>query len=198
MASQPSRHDGPFVRDAVWLLAIAAHESGLRIGRLGPAPAEHGKHGAAAGRRYDLAGTGSFGEVARWLRALAREPATFAPLSLEVTRRGGGAVFSARFSVHDGGGRPAAGSGLAPAALPAADAFEFGGAEAVAMPRVAGILRDARGGLALLDAGGRARSAAVGERIGAERITRIAADGVWLEADDGREQRVALGAETIR
>ncbi len=195
---QPSRHDGPFVRDAVWLLAIAAHESGLRIGRLGPAPAEHGKHGAAAGRRYDLAGTGSFGEVARWLRALAREPATFAPLSLEVTRRGGGAVFSARFSVHDGGGRPAAGSGLAPAALPAADAFEFGGAEAVAMPRVAGILRDARGGLALLDAGGRARSAAVGERIGAERITRIAADGVWLEADDGREQRVALGAETIR
>ncbi len=66
------------------------------------------------------------------------------------------------------------------------------------MPRVAGILRDARGGLALLDAGGRARSAAVGERIGAERITRIAADGVWLEAEDGREQRVALGAETIR
>lgn len=190
-ASSASRHD------TVWWLATAAHESGLRIGRLGPAPAEQGEYDAA-GRRYDIAGTGGFGEVARWVRSLARVPATIVPLSIEVTRRIGGAAFSARFSVHDGDGRPAAASGLMRAALPVAGAAEFGGNDALAMPRVAGILRDARGGLALIDTGGRALSAMVGERVGTERITRIAADGVWLEADDGREQRVALSGEAPR
>ncbi len=194
--SATPQHDGRLAHDTVWWLATAAHESGLRIGRLGPMPAEHGEPDAA-GQRYDVAGTGGFGEVARWVRSLARVPATIVPLGIEVTRRAGGAAFSARFAVHDGDGRPAATSGLMRAALPAG-AAEFGGSDALAMPRVAGILRDARGGLALIDAGGRARAAAVGERIGAERITRITADGVWLETDDGREQRVALSAEASR
>ncbi|MBI0326562.1 hypothetical protein [Burkholderia plantarii] len=196
-ASPASRHGGRLAHDTVWWLAAAAHESGLRIGRLGPTPAEHGEHGAA-GQRYDVAGTGGFGEVARWVRSLARVPATIVPLGIEVTRRAGGAVFSARFLVHDGDGRPAAAGGVMRAALSAAGAAEFGGSDALAMPRVAGILSDARGGLALIEAGGQARAAAVGERVGAERITRIAADGVWLEADDGREQRVALSAEASR
>ncbi|MBN3727629.1 hypothetical protein [Burkholderia sp. Ac-20379] len=75
------------------------------------------------------------------------------------------------------------------------DGADFGGREAVASPRLAGIVGNARRALAVFDAESGPWCAAPGERIGGERIARIDGGGVWFGSGDGREHRVVLAEE---
>ncbi|WP_186184998.1 hypothetical protein [Burkholderia gladioli] len=199
------RNEGEALLDPGWQLIASAHDSGLRIRRLGPAQ-QAGAEAAASGMRYyDVAGDGRFGAIGAWVRSLAALPMAVVPVGIEVQRQGDGASFSARLAVSPSGpDAPDVAPGPVAMAAPGPGAAEagadFGGREPAAMPRVAGIVRDARRGLVLFDAEAGAWSASVGERVGAERITRIDADGVWLGLDDGGgvRHRMVLRGEAER
>ncbi|MDJ1161967.1 hypothetical protein QHI69_08605 [Burkholderia gladioli pv. gladioli] len=199
------RNEGEALLDPGWQLIAGAHDSGLRIRRLGPAQ-QAGAEAAAGGMRYyDVAGDGRFGAIGAWVRSLAALPMAVVPVGIEVQRQGDGASFSARLAVSPSGpDAPDVAPGPVAMAAPGPGAAEagadFGGREPAAMPRVAGIVRDARRGLVLFDAEAGAWSASVGERVGAERITRIDADGVWLGLDDGGgvRHRMVLRGEAER
>lgn len=176
--------------DPGWQLAVGAHDSGLRIRRLGPAQQAGAEVAAGGVRHYDIAGDGRFGAIAAWVRSLAALPMAVVPVDIEVRRQGDGASFSARLTVSppEPGAPDVVPGPVVMAGLGLTDTefgADFGGREPAAMPRVAGIVRDARRGLALFDAEAGAWSALVGERVGAERITRIDGGGVWLGLDDG-------------
>ncbi|WP_167244018.1 hypothetical protein [Burkholderia sp. Cy-637] len=199
------RDEGEPLLDPGWQLIAGAHDSGLRIRRLGPAQ-QAGAEAAAGGMRYyDVAGDGRFGAIGAWVRSLAALPMAVVPVGIEVQRQGDGASFSARLAVSlPGPDAPDVEPGAVATAASGPSAAEagadFGGREPAAMPRVAGIVRDARRGLVLFDAEAGAWSASVGERVGAERITRIDADGVWLGLDDGggARHRMVLRGEAER
>ncbi|MFW6854352.1 hypothetical protein ACODYM_23975 [Burkholderia gladioli] len=199
------RDEGEPLLDPGWQLIAGAHDSGLRIRRLGPVQ-QAGAEAAAGGMRYyDVAGDGRFGAIGAWVRSLAALPMAVVPVGIEVQRQGDGASFSARLAVSPSGpDAPDVVRGPVAMAVPGLGAAEagadFGGREPAAMPRVAGIVRDARRGLVLFDAEAGAWSASVGERVGAERITRIDADGVWLGLDDGggARHRMVLRGEAER
>lgn len=187
-------------QDPLWQLALAAHEQGLHIRHLAPAPG--GVQGARdeAEPRYDIAGDGRIGAIVGWVRSLAALPLAVAPVRLDIERQAAGATFSARLAVSPGAAAHGQGALLRPdpfevltVGLPAE--AEFGGREAAASPRLAGIVRNGRRALAVFDVDSGPWCAAPGERIGGERIARIDGGGVWFGAGEGREHRVALAGE---
>lgn len=72
---------------------------------------------------------------------------------------------------------------------------DFGGREAAASPRLAGIVGNARRALAVFDTESGPWCAAPGERIGGERVARIDGGSVWFGLGDGREHRAVLAGE---
>ncbi len=191
-------------RDPAWQLAVAAHDHGLHLRRLAPAPAEGGggKAGEVSAVQFDVAGDGRLASIAAWIRSLARLPIGVVPLRVDIRRRDVGASFSVRVAVspvpsvsqadreREDGAAPAASDPL----LAGAAEADFGGHEIAVPPRLAGIVGDARRGLALFDTGVGPWCATVGEQVGTERVERIDGGGVWLGAADGRRRRVALMA----
>ncbi|GAB7534434.1 hypothetical protein [Burkholderia sp. 3C] len=190
----------PDSQDPLWQLALAAHEQGLHIRHLAPAPGGVQDAGNEAEPRYDIAGDGRIGAIAGWVRALAALPLNVAPVRLDIERQAAGATFSARLAVSPGAAARGQGALMLPdpfdvltVGLPA-DA-DFGGREAAPSPRLAGIVGNARHALAVFDAESGPWCAAPGERIGGERIARIDGGGVWFGSGDGREHRVMLAGE---
>lgn len=187
-------------QDPLWQLALAAHEQGLHIRHLAPAPG--GVQGARdeTEPRYDIAGDGRIGAIAGWVRSLAALPLAVAPVRLDIERQAAGATFSARLAVSPGAAAQGQGALMLPdpfdvLTVGVSTEADFGGREAAASPRLAGIVGNARRALAVFDADSGPWCAAPGERVGGERIARIDGGSVWFGSGDGREHRVVLAGE---
>lgn len=104
-ASEPDDEgDSPASQDPLWQLALAAHEQGLHIRHLAPAPG--GVQGVRdeAEPRYDIAGDGRrrIGAIAGWVRSLAALPMAVVPVRLDIERQAASTTFSARLAVVAG------------------------------------------------------------------------------------------------
>lgn len=97
------RNEGEPLLDPGWQLIASAHDSGLRIRRLGPAQQAGAETAAGGMRYYDVAGDGRFGAIGAWVRSLAALPMAVVPVGIEVQRQADGASFSARLAVSPPG-----------------------------------------------------------------------------------------------
>jgi len=205
LASAGQRRDGPpaSTRDdrsppppewAALMLALAdlAASSGLHGVSIEPQRAD----GAASdGRRtVHIAADGGFRALLQMVGGLARFPVLAVPSALRIERGMSAARVDMSVDVFPALPATAVAEGNTPvrAAAPGADSFgEAGPAEAAAPARLAGTIRDARTGLALLDDGAGAFTVvAPGEVLGAARVVRVDRAAVTLATADGAQRLV--------
>ncbi|WP_431821163.1 pilus assembly protein [Burkholderia sp. F1] len=170
-------------------LAELAASSGLRVVSFEPQ--------AEPGARQDVRRTvrivaeGGFPALRRMVGALATLPVLVVPTAINAERDGRAARVGLSLDVFPAmpGGRAAYGDRPSAAVSQDEDPFGIGGESGTgdALPsRLAGVMRDARAGLALFDDGaGAITAAAAGEAVGAIRVMRVDADAVTLATTNG-------------
>ncbi|KVD76756.1 hypothetical protein [Burkholderia ubonensis] len=182
-------------------LAELAASSGLRVVSFEPQP--------EPGARQDLRRTvrivadGGFPALRRMVGALATLPVLVVPTAISAERAGPAARVGLSLDVFPAmpGGRAAYGD--RPIAVASQDADPFGigdepGTGDTLPSRLAGVMRDARTGLALFDDGAGAITAvAAGEAVGAMRVVRVEADAVTLVTRSG-PRRMGLDDEGMQ
>ncbi|KWC53958.1 hypothetical protein [Burkholderia ubonensis] len=182
-------------------LAEFAASSGLRVVSFEPQP--------EPGARQDLRRTvrivadGGFPALRRMVGALATLPVLVVPTAISAERAGRAARVGLSLDVFPAmpGGRAAYGD--RPIAVASQDADPFGigdepGTGDTLPSRLAGVMRDARTGLALFDDGAGAITAvAAGEAVGAMRVVRVEADAVTLATRSG-PRRMGLDDEGMQ
>ncbi|KVP09241.1 pilus assembly protein [Burkholderia ubonensis] len=182
-------------------LAELAASSGLRVVSFEPQP--------EPGARQDLRRTvrivadGGFPALRRMVGALATLPVLVVPTAISAERAGRAARVGLSLDVFPAmpGGRAAYGD--RPIAVASQDADPFGigdepGTGDTLPSRLAGVMRDARTGLALFDDGAGAITAvAAGEAVGAMRVVRVEADAVTLATRSG-PRRMGLDDEGMQ
>ncbi|KVD07150.1 hypothetical protein [Burkholderia ubonensis] len=182
-------------------LAELAASSGLRVVSFEPRP--------EPGARQDLRRTvrivadGGFPALRRMVGALATLPVLVVPTAISAERAGRAARVGLSLDVFPAmpGGRAAYGD--RPIAVASQDADPFGigdepGTGDTLPSRLAGVMRDARTGLALFDDGAGAITAvAAGEAVGAMRVVRVEADAVTLATRSG-PRRMGLDDEGMQ
>ncbi|AOJ61351.1 pilus assembly protein [Burkholderia ubonensis] len=182
-------------------LAELAASSGLQVVSFEPQ--------AEPGARQDVRRTvrivadGGFPALRRMVGALATLPVLVVPTAINAERAGRAARVGLSLDVFPAmpGGRAAYGD--RPIAVASQDADPFGigdepGTGDTLPSRLAGVMRDARTGLALFDDGAGAITAvAAGEAVGAMRVVRVEADAVTLATRNG-PRRMGLDDEGVQ
>jgi hypothetical protein len=171
-------------------LAELAASSGLRVVSLEPEPGQDAKE-ANARRTVRVVADGGFPALRRMVGGLAALPVLVVPAAMRVERDASASRVQLSLDVF-----PALPGGQAvPEAAQVAnaeiDGDPFGGTSEpgtgdTSLSRLAGVMRDARAGLALFDDGAGAITAvAAGEAVGAIRVVRVDSDGVTLATASG-------------
>lgn len=192
-------HGDRFARPPEWAelmlgLADLAASSGLQVVSIEPQhPDEAAPHGRRAVR---LIADGGFPAWLRVIDGLAGLPVLAVPTALRIER--GASMPRADMSLDLFPALPGLAVSAHTAPLPdvAPDHDPFGPAEAFAArgarsPRLAGVIRDARAGLALFDDGDGAFTAvAPGDALGASHVARVDARAVTLATVGGAKRFV--------
>ncbi|OMG72592.1 pilus assembly protein [Burkholderia ubonensis] len=179
-------------------LAELAASSGLRVVSFEP-QAEPGARQDVR-RAVRIVADGGFPALRQMVGALATLPVLVVPTAISAER---GARVGLSLDVFPAmpGGRAAYGD--RPIAVASQDADPFGiedapGTGDTLPSRLAGVMRDARTGLALFDDGAGAITAvAAGEAVGAMRVVRVEADAVTLATRNG-PRRMGLDDEGMQ
>ncbi|KUZ96988.1 pilus assembly protein [Burkholderia ubonensis] len=182
-------------------LAELAASSGLRVVSIEPQPEPGARQDVR--RTVRIAADGGFPALRRMVGALATLPVLVVPTALSAERAGRAARVGLSLDVFPAmpGGRAAYGD--RPIAVASQDADPFGigdepGTGDTLPSRLAGVMRDARTGLALFDDGAGAITAvAAGETVGAMRVVRVEADAVTLATRNG-PRRMGLDDEGMQ
>ncbi|KVC64070.1 pilus assembly protein [Burkholderia ubonensis] len=182
-------------------LAELAASSGLRVVSFEP-QAEPGARQDVR-RTVRIAADGGFPALRRMVGALATLPVLVVPTAISAERAGRAARVGLSLDVFPAmpGGRAAYGD--RPIAVASQDADPFGigdepGTGDTLPSRLAGVMRDARTGLALFDDGaGAITVVAAGETVGAMRVVRVEADAVTLATRNG-PRRMGLDDEGMQ
>ncbi|KVQ06883.1 hypothetical protein [Burkholderia ubonensis] len=182
-------------------LAELAASSGLRVVSFEPQPEPGARQDVR--RTVRIVADGGFPALRRMVGALATLPVLAVPTAISAERAGRAARVGLSLDVFPAmpGGRAAYGD--RPIAVASQDADPFGigdepGTGDTLPSRLAGVMRDARTGLALFDDGAGAITAvAAGEAVGAMRVVRVEADAVTLATRSG-PRRMGLDDEGMQ
>ncbi|KVT48898.1 hypothetical protein [Burkholderia ubonensis] len=182
-------------------LAELAASSGLRVVSFEPQPEPGARQDVR--RTVRIVADGGFPALRRMVGALATLPVLVVPTAINAERAGRAARVELSLDVFPAmpGGRAAYGD--RPIAVASQDADPFGigdepGTGDTLPSRLAGVMRDARTGLALFDDGAGAITAvAAGEAVGAMRVVRVEADAVTLATRNG-PRRMGLDDEGMQ
>ncbi|KVD16936.1 pilus assembly protein [Burkholderia ubonensis] len=182
-------------------LAELAASSGLRVVSFEPRPEPGARQDVR--RTVRIVADGGFPALRRMVGALATLPVLVVPTAISAERAGRAARVGLSLDVFPAmpGGRAAYGD--RPIAVASQDADPFGigdepGTGDTLPSRLAGVMRDARTGLALFDDGAGAITAvAAGEAVGAMRVVRVEADAVTLATRSG-PRRMGLDDEGMQ
>ncbi|KVG79569.1 pilus assembly protein [Burkholderia ubonensis] len=182
-------------------LAELAASSGLRVVSFEPQPEPGARQDVR--RTVRIVADGGFPALRRMVGALATLPVLAVPTAINAERAGRAARVGLSLDVFPAmpGGRAAYGD--RPIAVASQDADPFGigdepGTGDTLPSRLAGVMRDARTGLALFDDGAGAITAvAAGEAVGAMRVVRVEADAVTLATRSG-PRRMGLDDEGMQ
>ncbi|KVP74656.1 hypothetical protein [Burkholderia ubonensis] len=182
-------------------LAELAASSGLRVVSFEPQPEPGARQDVR--RTVRIVADGGFPALRRMVGALATLPVLVVPTAISAERAGRAARVGLSLDVFPAmpGGRAAYGD--RPIAVASQDADPFGigdepGTGDTLPSRLAGVMRDARTGLALFDDGAGAITAvAAGEAVGAMRVVRVEADAVTLATRSG-PRRMGLHDEGMQ
>ncbi|KWE93279.1 pilus assembly protein [Burkholderia ubonensis] len=182
-------------------LAELAASSGLRVVSFEPQPEPGARQDVP--RTVRIVADGGFPALRRMVGALATLPVLVVPTAINAERAGRAARVGLSLDVFPAmpGGRAAYGD--RPIAVASQDADPFGigdepGTGDTLPSRLAGVMRDARNGLALFDDGAGAITAvAAGEAVGAMRVVRVEADAVTLATRNG-PRRMGLDDEGMQ
>ncbi|KVU71470.1 pilus assembly protein [Burkholderia ubonensis] len=182
-------------------LAELAASSGLRVVSFEPQPEPGARQDVR--RTVRIVADGGFPALRRMVGALATLPVLVVPTAISAERAGRAARVGLSLDVFPAmpGGRAAYGD--RPIAVASQDADPFGigdepGTRDTLPSRLAGVMRDARTGLALFDDGAGAITAvAAGEAVGAMRVVRVEADAVTLATRSG-PRRMGLDDEGMQ
>ncbi|KVA72181.1 pilus assembly protein [Burkholderia ubonensis] len=182
-------------------LAELAASSGLRVVSFEPRPEPGARQDVR--RTVRIVADGGFPALRRMVGALATLPVLVVPTAINAERAGRAARVGLSLDVFPAmpGGRAAYGD--RPIAVASQDADPFGigdepGTGDTLPSRLAGVMRDARTGLALFDDGAGAITAvAAGEAVGAMRVVRVEADAVTLATRSG-PRRMGLDDEGMQ
>ncbi|OJA77621.1 pilus assembly protein [Burkholderia ubonensis] len=182
-------------------LAELAASSGLRVVSFEPQPEPGARQDVR--RTVRIVADGGFPALRRMVGALATLPVLVVPTAISAERAGRAARVGLSLDVFPAmpGGRAAYGD--RPIAVASQDADPFGigdepGTGDTLPSRLAGVMRDARTGLALFDDGAGAITAvAAGEAVGAMRVVRVEADAVTLATRSG-PRRMGLDDEGMQ
>ncbi|KVX13857.1 pilus assembly protein [Burkholderia ubonensis] len=182
-------------------LAELAASSGLRVVSFEPQPEPGARQDVR--RTVRIVADGGFPALRRMVGALATLPVLVVPTAINAERAGRAARVGLSLDVFPAmpGGRAAYGD--RPIAVASQDADPFGigdepGTGDTLPSRLAGVMRDARTGLALFDDGAGAITAvAAGEAVGAMRVVRVEADAVTLATRNG-PRRMGLDDEGMQ
>lgn len=180
-------------------LAELAASSGLRVVSLEPQSAQDGGNATASDARRTvlIMAHGGFPALQRMIGGLAALPVLVVPTAMRVERDASASRVQLSLDVFPalpGGGAVSDDMPTAHASI-AADPFS-GGAEPetgdASVSRLAGVMWDARAGLALFDdRAGTITTAAAGETVGGMRVMRIESDGVMFATASG-PRRIAM------
>ncbi|KVP55308.1 pilus assembly protein [Burkholderia ubonensis] len=182
-------------------LAELAASSGLRVVSFEPRPEPGARQDVR--RTVRIVADGGFPALRRMVGALATLPVLVVPTAISAERAGRAARVGLSLDVFPAmpGGRATYGD--RPIAVASQDADPFGigdepGTGDTLPSRLAGVMRDARTGLALFDDGAGAITAvAAGEAVGAMRVVRVEADAVTLATRSG-PRRMGLDDEGMQ
>ncbi|KVH72591.1 pilus assembly protein [Burkholderia ubonensis] len=182
-------------------LAELAASSGLRVVSFEPQPEPGARQNVR--RTVRIVADGGFPALRRMVGALATLPVLVVPTAISAERAGRAARVGLSLDVFPAmpGGRTAYDD--RPIAVASQDADPFGigdepGTGDTLPSRLAGVMRDARTGLALFDDGAGAIAAvAAGEAVGAMRVVRVEADAVTLATRNG-PRRMGLDDEGMQ
>ncbi|KVK98938.1 hypothetical protein [Burkholderia ubonensis] len=182
-------------------LAELAASSGLRVVSFEPQPEPGARQDVR--RTVRIVADGGFPALRRMVGALATLQVLVVPTAINAERAGRAARVGLSLDVFPAmpGGRAAYGD--RPIAVASQDADPFGigdepGTGDTLPSRLAGVMRDARTGLALFDDGAGAITAvAAGEAVGAMRVVRVDADAVTLATRNG-PRRMGLDDEGMQ
>nr|WP_235822251.1 pilus assembly protein [Burkholderia ubonensis] len=179
-------------------LAELAASSGLRVVSFEPQAGPGARQEVR--RTVRIVADGGFPALRRMVGGLATLPVLVVPAAISVERDGRAARIGLSLDVFSAMPRGRAAYGDRPIAAASQDADPFGSGDergtGDALPsRLAGVMRDARTGLALFDDGAGAITAvAAGEAVGAMRVVRVEADAVMLATTNG-PRRMGLDDE---
>ncbi|WGS42352.1 pilus assembly protein [Burkholderia sp. JSH-S8] len=176
-------------------LAELAASSGLQVVALEPQAGQDAKPGGRRTVRIDA--DGGFPALRRMIDGLAALPVLVVPAAMRAERDSRTARVTLSLDVFPAlrGGEAVYGDGRR--REDSADADPFGvptapGAGSAPPSRLAGVMRDARAGLALFDDGmGAITAVAAGDAVGAMRVMRVEPDAVMLATASG-PRRMAL------
>lgn len=192
--------------DDVRLISALALQSGVAL--LAVEPGAAGGEGVERMRPLQLSARTDFVHLMAFLNGLADLPVLIVPVDVTVKEDADALAMSATLQVFSAL-RPAraedSAHALDAASLDADDDEDIvffdpfskpqmradGALPDVSQWRLVGVLRDATRGLALLDTPDGATTVEAGQRIGAERVTRLDALGIVL-ANDGKTRTLAL------
>ncbi|RQS05705.1 pilus assembly protein [Burkholderia sp. Bp9002] len=176
-------------------LAELAASSGLQVVALEPQAGQDAKPEGRRTVRIDAAG--GFPALRRMIDGLAALPVLVVPAAMQVERDTRTARVALSLDVFPALRGGEAADGDERRHEDSADADPFGapaapGASSALPSRLAGVMRDARAGLALFDDGmGAITAVAAGEAVGAMRVIRVEPDAVTLATVSG-PRRMAL------
>ncbi|AOK15455.1 pilus assembly protein [Burkholderia cepacia] len=185
-------------------LADRAASSGLRVVSFEPQPEPGARQDVR--RTVRIVADGGFPALRRMVGALATLPVLVVPTAISAERAeraGRAARVGLSLDVFPAMPVGRAAYGDRPIAVASQDADPFGIGDEPGMgdtlpPRLAGVMRDARTGLALFDDGAGAITAvAAGEAVGAMRVVRVEADAVTLATRNG-PRRMGLDDEGMQ
>ncbi|CAN0617853.1 conserved protein of unknown function [Burkholderia multivorans] len=180
-------------------LAELASASGLQLQSLEPQDSQGEQ--ADARRTVRIVAHGGYPALLRLVGGLAALPALVLPAAVRIEsgRPGGAAALRVEMSLDVFGALPGGDAAFVGGEIvSAAEGDPFAGADGregdpAAPARLAGVIRDARAGLALFDDGaGGIAAVAAGERVGTARVVRVEPDGVAL-ATAGGPRRIGVG-----
>ncbi len=180
-------------------LAELAAASGLQLQSLEPQDSQGEQ--AVPRRTVRIVAHGGYPALLRFVGGFAALPALVVPAAVRIDsgRRGGAAAPRVEMSLDVLGALPGGDETLVGGEIvAAAEGDPFDGADGReadhAVPaRLAGVIRDARAGLALFDDGaGGIATVAAGEQVGSTRVVRVEPDGVALATADG-PRRIGVG-----
>lgn len=184
--------------DALRAVADLAAQNGLRVAGIEPVAAKGGDpktREPIPERALKLRADGTFGEMQRFLAALAGLPRLVVPENVQIKRQAGGLAIEATLRIFET--LPA----VAPAAAPRANAFivdPFGSPDAAAQGGdmlLVGTFVGRHRAMALLQSGRDVDAFAPGQKIGDERLGRVMPRVVEFARNDGYSRKLTFAED---